>query len=484
MNTTLSKVTIEGLFGCRNIELPIIDNRLVIVGINGLGKSTVITLLYLALSRQWRRLSEFDFDSITIQFSDSVFTIFRNEIFDDRNRPSHSFQRYLFNKYPSNAIKKILSSPEYFERLIVNDIDSYEYTRMARRLGLSSSDLRAIRNEVNHYQLSLEDAFPSFFRISESVSRLDSFLNENIAAQILYLPTYRRIEKDLKTIFPELEENVKSFNRIRHNSKRNYIELVEFGMEDVDNKINKTLYSLKDSSRAQLSNITSKYLRDVIRGDAESNELKSFGELDDEDITSILNRVEENTLSTTDKTELRLVINRIRTSASGTVSSSDRLIAHFFSKLIELHNTMNEKEKWIVKFLTVCNSYLHGKYLEFDDKKYTIKVYMEDYENRTPKNQPDEDNRIELPLSELSSGEKQIVSLFSHLYLGEMENYFVIIDEPELSLSVDWQKKLLPDIIDSGRCGFLAAVTHSPFIFDNSLDPYAIDLATATKVAP
>jgi hypothetical protein len=35
---------------------------------------------------------------------------------------------------------------------------------------------------------------------------------------------------------------------------------------------------------------------------------------------------------------------------------------------------------------------------------------------------------------------------------------------------------LLPDIIDSGRCKLLIAATHSPFIFNNKLDSYAVDL--------
>lgn len=53
-----------------------------------------------------------------------------------------------------------------------------------------------------------------------------------------------------------------------------------------------------------------------------------------------------------------------------------------------------------------------------------------------------------------------------------------MFDEPELSLSIEWQKMLLPDIIDSGKCKFLLAVTHSPFIFDNDLDLNAYDLDT------
>lgn len=81
-------------------------------------------------------------------------------------------------------------------------------------------------------------------------------------------------------------------------------------------------------------------------------------------------------------------------------------------------------------------------------------------------------------MAALSSGEKQIVSLFSHLYLSGQKNSFVIIDEPELSLSVPWQKRLLPDILN--KCNGFIAVTHSPFIFDNELRTYVHSLEEYT----
>jgi hypothetical protein len=52
----------------------------------------------------------------------------------------------------------------------------------------------------------------------------------------------------------------------------------------------------------------------------------------------------------------------------------------------------------------------------------------------------------------------------------------VLIDEPELSLSVPWQKRFLVDIINGDFCAGLVAVTHSPFIYDNKLKPYAHSL--------
>ena len=73
----------------------------------------------------------------------------------------------------------------------------------------------------------------------------------------------------------------------------------------------------------------------------------------------------------------------------------------------------------------------------------------------------------------LSSGEKQIVSLFAKLYLDIDNSFVLLLDEPELSLSVFWQEKLLPDILRSQKCKLMLAVTHSPFIYNNSLEDYA-----------
>ena len=78
-----------------------------------------------------------------------------------------------------------------------------------------------------------------------------------------------------------------------------------------------------------------------------------------------------------------------------------------------------------------------------------------------------------LHLNALSSGEKQIVSIFNRLYLDSQKQYLILIDEPELSLSLEWQRKFLPDILNAPSCKQLIAITHSPFIFDNELDRYA-----------
>ncbi|EKI3603217.1 ATP-binding protein, partial [Salmonella enterica subsp. enterica serovar Cerro] len=83
-----------------------------------------------------------------------------------------------------------------------------------------------------------------------------------------------------------------------------------------------------------------------------------------------------------------------------------------------------------------------------------------------------------IQLNDLSSGEKQVISLMSILYLYDNNNKIILIDEPELSLSLPWQKLLLPDIDQCNTVSQVIAITHSPFIFDNEL---AVN-ATAMKV--
>ncbi len=63
----------------------------------------------------------------------------------------------------------------------------------------------------------------------------------------------------------------------------------------------------------------------------------------------------------------------------------------------------------------------------------------------------------------LSSGEKQMLSFLC--YNAFSENTSIFIDEPELSLHVDWQGLLLPTLLEQATTNQLFVATHSPFIY-------------------
>ena len=63
----------------------------------------------------------------------------------------------------------------------------------------------------------------------------------------------------------------------------------------------------------------------------------------------------------------------------------------------------------------------------------------------------------------LSSGEKQMLSFLC--YNAFYKNTPIFIDEPELSLHVDWQRRLFPTLLEQGQNNQFFIATHSPFIY-------------------
>jgi len=68
----------------------------------------------------------------------------------------------------------------------------------------------------------------------------------------------------------------------------------------------------------------------------------------------------------------------------------------------------------------------------------------------------------------LSAGEKQMLSFIC--YNAFTTNHTIFIDEPELSLHPDWQRTLVPTLLNQGNNNQFFMATHSPFIFSKYSD--------------
>lgn len=83
-----------------------------------------------------------------------------------------------------------------------------------------------------------------------------------------------------------------------------------------------------------------------------------------------------------------------------------------------------------------------------------------------------DEKKKRLKLTQLSSGEKQEIVLFYDLIFGTQKDVLLLIDEPEISLHIVWQKKFMDDllrIIDYKGFNVIVA-THSPQIINNHWD--------------
>ena len=433
-----------------NFELKFENNTLILLGENGSCKTTIIKMLYYTLSLQWGKLSQYNFESIEICIDAEQYKIAKEDIF----MSSVALDDMLLRRLPLPVRRAIQNMLERDERI----------------------DLEGLEMICKHYdipveyilqELSIEESPNLFSKTSNKKNRRNHFLKslqdirkkvENI--HVLYLPTYRRIEQELRVVLEgRIDEDDFRSRRIRRlHENNNYTELIEFGMRDVDEAINNTLTNLKDSSRANLNDLTLGYLGDIVDEKYKSIDAKEIASIDENTIHQIMNRVDDTILSGERKEKLFNTLQEIKN--RDIQSEHDKVVCHYFLRLYESHKELNQKETSIRDFVDVCNRYLQNKTMKYDSPSFEFGITS---------NYDDHD----IKLFQLSSGEKQIVSLFSHLYLTNKHDYLVLIDEPELSLSVKWQKTFLEDVRKGAFCNGLVAVTHSPFIFDNSLDEYA-----------
>jgi predicted ATP-dependent endonuclease of OLD family len=75
-----------------------------------------------------------------------------------------------------------------------------------------------------------------------------------------------------------------------------------------------------------------------------------------------------------------------------------------------------------------------------------------------------DDDRNEIELSDLSSGEKQMIIFLGETLLQEGNTHIFLADEPELSLHVEWQESLVDNIKALNPEAQIFFATHSPDI--------------------
>lgn len=68
---------------------------------------------------------------------------------------------------------------------------------------------------------------------------------------------------------------------------------------------------------------------------------------------------------------------------------------------------------------------------------------------------------------QLSSGEKQMLAILLTVLIEDGQPYVLFMDEPEVSLHVDWQQKLIDMILDLNPNVQIILTTHSPAVIMN-----------------
>lgn len=440
MNSILKRFSISKLYGERDVSIDFSSNIKILVAENGYGKTTILNALFGIVSGDISKLRQIDFEKISIEFTDgdnfeiditelkiSTETFKKNGIYD-----------HLLRKVGEAKTLRLLEnffalSPKQFQRSAI-------LKNVANRTDIPASHLVNILKDISSSQDDVND-------IIEGREKLKK-IREKFELNIVYLPTYRRVEQD----FEELTSSNDAEFLDDHS--------INFGMKDVTRRFEEITKEIITSSVAWFSKVNGQMLSQLVEGFKVDDEVKNS--INDPDALKIvLDRIGDNI----EESYKRKIIELVKTKE---IFNGHDPLLYFISNLVKVYVQQKSNDQAIQDFSEVCNRYLVDKKINYNESNVTIDIV------RRKNDKP-------VDIENLSSGEKQIISLFARLYLKRENNLAIFFDEPELSLSIEWQKTLLPDILNSGKCSFLFTTTHSPFIFENELSEHTVDLGHYIK---
>lgn len=443
--SNLKSFTIEGLFGIQDVKIPFDTAIKIIVAENGTGKTTILNALYYTLTCKFHELNSIDFKLITLEFITGKKAIIRKE---DLNYPDLS-----------NDLSGDYRFMDVLWGIFTVDEIGYYVKSLKGQRGRVGENHRNIRREISNVCIKKNTKYSPnqilmfltrLAELDDEVYRsktieFNKIIDEELNGEVLYFPTYRRIEEDLQKL------GLKDIDILEEDNK-----LIQFGMADVVKRFDAITETIKNSALEWFSKVTGEMLKQLVDGINVTLEMEQSIQKP-EALRIVLDRVGENLTEDYKRNIYHLI-------KSEEIEAEEyNSLVYFLSNLIKIYDQQREKDDAIKNFSKVCHKYLANKQIEYNESAVKINIVQK----KTLK---------PIDISTLSSGEKQIVSIFSKIFLDSDENFILLFDEPELSLSIEWQQLLLPDIMNSGKCNLLLATTHSPFIFNNELDSFATGL--------
>ena len=444
--------SIYNLWGEKEVHLKFHNNNLILVGENGSGKTTILRILYETLACKWAMLSVEDFSKIELIFAEEkTITILKSKIKDAKELFIDSSSPIL-RELPAIVRRSLMERSSISGRdisydQIIETLAEYDYTD--REL---TAQIKAKMSAVEKQALA------------DYTTAIKSRLN----CSIIYLPTYRRVEKRIGYVNERDYQRTHSSYRYRmtnrHISDEQSIEIAKTGMDDVEYFIQLCLDDIHRKADISASRLNYQCFKGILNKTSDKVPY-DINILSEEEIEKVFGSINENVLSPEESIQIQQLLKTMKSAKAPQQQTYEQIVYYFYSMLHDRYLQIKESEKVILTFFEACNAYLGNKKFIYNEKEFTYDICVTDGK-RTRK----------INLENLSSGEKQVVSVFSYLYLSPLSKSIILIDEPELSLSVPWQKKFLLDISNGNQCGGIISVTHSPFVFDNKLKPFAHSL--------
>ncbi|OFT81394.1 hypothetical protein HMPREF3103_01020 [Granulicatella sp. HMSC30F09] len=435
-NSDIKEFRITGLFGDQDIEIDFKNDISILVSENGAGKTTVLKLLIALLQNNYKYLRSVRFKKISLKLGEQFIYYDKSDFETEENIKDLRVQsQNLFLKLRGKLpYEDFINVENELKKSLILDLEVLDF--IEEKFVKAPTDYH---DEVMILLRKLREKQESLVSIKNDIS---------FGKEIIFCPTYRRVEDDYTSIY-KVDFRSKNYNFTG--------QPIEFGMRDVRRTIDNLLNKQRMEANFSYRKMSEDIFRDLIKNKISISSCKE-DTIDFNKIDVIVNRAMPN--NAWQEGELKSYYERQN-------NETKVFFEYYVTKLIEIYDYQKIIDDKLEKFAKICTKYLESKTMKYDVNSLSLNIY-------------DNNDRV-IDLEWLSSGEKQIISIFSKVYLECVSPCVFIIDEPELSLSIEWQRTFLKDIYESGKVDLLIATTHSPFIFDNEYFEYTTSLTRGRK---
>lgn len=405
----LEKVIVEGFWGSHEIDMSFHKDVNFLIGVNGSGKTTLLNLIASVISGNTLELLSTDFNRIML-----IFRAYKGpvkpsiEVVKDEAVTGNFF---FVLKHKASSEKIHFDFSYMFD---ANDRRIRRHSLMRERQLEQSFSLRSeLRKIAKISWLTVHRANPSPRADKTYASQVDQKLDEVSTRLIQYFGS----------LSSETEKKSESFQQdfllqmLIHRAKSGFSL-----PEDTDLHSQKNaLYDIFDSFNIPRAVFLEK-------------------------IDNHFNILEKSTKN----------IREQRAIQDGGMDADDYInviTAQKFNNIIKAWMDIRIEREKIFKprnlFFEIVNSMMNRK-----------KVYLDEDYNFLFKT----DSGKNMDLDKLSSGEKQLFILIAEATLQKSEHYLYFADEPELSLHVKWQNRVVESLVEINPNAQIVFATHSPDI--------------------
>lgn len=395
------------------------DNISVLYGKNGCGKTTLLNIINAVLTKDESVLLDNNVEKISLK------------LVNDK-----SFESILIEKKQERCVKD--EEAEYDEKY--EEIYDWEQLESSLLSKTSSLSLGVNRGNVK-YSRTNREAINDFFRHT----RKGMFYGHNVNTSRLAEDLYHFLRR----------EEYRSRRRNEWNLEKEHVLLKDIKMENIEDEI---VLRFSEARRQATSKIQSA-LFDTLAEQITLENFKTGGK--------------EQTLDLADDFLEKLSINKKRIVEAlndGTTNVFKNKVISILDSLEDEENRNNLKKNFLLKklFFNILN--------ELDEEKMilnsinllvdTFNEYLIDNKELVVNEHSAyiQKGSMKHRFDSLSSGERHILTLLSlALFEGGKRN-FLIIDEPEISLNIAWQRKLMPLLNELIPDTQIIVASHSPAI--------------------